>query len=105
MTPNTSKSHQNQPAWVVLKFGGTSVSSAGNWQTIASQILDGVKSGKRMMVVHSALADVSNQLELIADASEDFDPGPLLEQIRLQHRNLAAEFDLDADIVLTPSRI
>lgn len=100
MTPDTSKSHQIQTTWVVLKFGGTSVSSAGNWQTIASQILDGVKSGKRMMVVHSALADVSNQLELIADASEDFDPGPLLEQIRRQHRNLAAEFDLDADIVL-----
>jgi diaminopimelate decarboxylase/aspartate kinase len=100
MTPDTSKSHQNQPTWVVLKFGGTSVSSAGNWQTIASQILDGVKSGKRMMVVHSALANVSNQLELIANASEDYDPGPLLEQISRQHLNLAAEFDINADIVL-----
>ncbi len=53
-----------------------------------------------MMVVHSALAGVSNQLELIADAGEDFDPGPLLEQIWRQHLDLAAEFDLDADIVL-----
>jgi diaminopimelate decarboxylase/aspartate kinase len=100
MTPRESSPPSDQSSWVVLKFGGTSISSAGNWQTIASQIQAAVKSGKQVMVVHSALAEVSNQLELIADAGNEFDPEPLLEQVWQQHRNLAGEFDLDADVVL-----
>ena len=100
MTTSKSPPLSNQSSWVVLKFGGTSVSSAGNWQTIASQIRDGVKNGTRMMIVHSALAEVSNQLEIIADASDDFDTSSLLKRIWQQHRSLAEAFDLDVNGIL-----
>ena len=49
--------------WVVLKFGGTSVSNASNWATITRLVQDCIGEGKRPFVVHSALADVSNMLE------------------------------------------
>jgi len=100
MTSGKAPAQPDHAGWVVLKFGGTSISSAGNWQTIASQIRAGEKNGKRIMVVHSALADVSNQLELIADADPGFDRGPVLQQVWQQHRRLAEAFDLDANTVL-----
>jgi len=103
MTSSDSQTPSDQPGWIVLKFGGTSVSLAANWHTIASQIRMGVKSGKRIMVVHSALAEVSNRLELIADANDDFDSSSVLEQIWRQHRILAEEFDLDAMAILASS--
>jgi diaminopimelate decarboxylase/aspartate kinase len=45
-----------QLPWVVLKFGGTSVSSRSNWDNIV-RILRGRESeGLRIVVVHSALS-------------------------------------------------
>ena len=39
MTAIDNTNNSNNPNWVVLKFGGTSVSSAKNWHTIADQIV------------------------------------------------------------------
>jgi hypothetical protein len=39
--------------WVVMKFGGRSVSSAKNWQTIASLVHERLEEGLRPVIVHS----------------------------------------------------
>ncbi len=89
--------------WVVLKFGGTSVSRRNRWDTI------GCIAGKRMadegvrvLVVVSALSGVTNELLAIANAPTgaggDIDAriGLLVER----HRVFCAELDLDPAAVL-----
>ena len=61
MGPQTNESVPGLP-WVVLKFGGTSVASAENWQRIAGRI-KGLANQARVWVVASALSQVSNRLE------------------------------------------
>ncbi len=51
--------------WVVLKFGGSSVASLANWQTIAGIVRNRLRAGLRPVIVHSAIAGVSNTLERI----------------------------------------
>jgi hypothetical protein len=38
--------------WVVVKFGGTSVSSLANWRNIALVVKRRLESGNRVLVVH-----------------------------------------------------
>ncbi|ACV27240.1 bifunctional aspartate kinase/diaminopimelate decarboxylase [Kangiella koreensis] len=53
----------------VLKFGGTSVSSRSNWDTIAKIVKRKRAKGIKVFIVHSAISTVSNRLEqLIAQA-------------------------------------
>lgn len=54
-------------AWVVMKFGGTSVSSAECWRTICDQARRHLEENRRVLVVVSALAGVTNLLSLAAD--------------------------------------
>ena len=93
-------SQSNNTDWVVLKFGGTSVSSAKNWQTIADQIKKCVSDGQRPLVVHSALADVSNKLELLVAGDEPADSQAVLQSIWDQHSQLAENFGLDTKAVI-----
>ena len=46
--------------WVVMKFGGTSVSVAENWSTIADLVRNRLADGLQLLIVHSALKGVSN---------------------------------------------
>ena len=58
--------------WIVLKFGGTSVSRRHRWNTIgklAKQRAD--EQGARVLVVVSALSGVTNELTAIADGAAD----------------------------------
>ena len=38
--------------WIVMKFGGTSVSTADNWQTIAGLVRARLDAGMKPVVVH-----------------------------------------------------
>ncbi len=87
--------------WVVLKFGGTSVSSAENWQTIANLLRNRLESGLRPVVVHSALQGVSNRLEAVLQLAINGDPSEQLAAIREQHEALAAALGLDANELLS----
>ena len=49
-------------AWVVLKFGGTSVSNLANWRNIAAIVNDRRASGLRVIVVHSAVSGITDRL-------------------------------------------
>ena len=54
--------------WVVMKFGGTSVSSVRCWKTICGQAKKNVQDGKPVLIVVSALSGVTNLLtSLVAD--------------------------------------
>src|SRR6056297_2845706 len=87
-------------AWVVMKFGGTSVSSRDDWQRIAGLIGNRMRAGLRPLVVCSAVAGVSNALQTLIDQAIGGDPEPVLGEILERHRRLAGELDLDADEVL-----
>lgn len=82
--------------WVVLKFGGSSVSSADNWQIIAGLLRNRLDSGLRPVIVHSALKGISNRLETVLQIAIDGDPSELLIAIRQQHEELAEALGLDA---------
>ncbi len=84
---------QNSP-WVVMKFGGTSVSSAAKWQTIADVIGWRAEEGTRPVLVCSALSGVSDQLEALLRDSVDGNHEPIIQAIREQHESLAADLQV-----------
>ena len=85
--------------WIVLKFGGTSVSRRHRWDTIgrlAKRRAD--ENDARVLVVVSALSGVTNELTAIADGATDaLQRVATLEQ---RHREFVAELELDPDVVL-----
>lgn len=84
--------------WVVLKFGGTSVSSLERWRTIENTVRDRLASGHRVLLVCSALSQVSNRLErLLAGAGEGEDPAAGLGELRRVHAALAEDMGLDVE--------
>jgi len=86
--------------WVVLKFGGTSVSTIDNWRTIAALLRNRLDAGLQPVVVHSALQTISNRLDDVLRVALDGDPGEQLAVIRQQHERLAAELGLDSEALL-----
>jgi diaminopimelate decarboxylase/aspartate kinase len=80
---------QNSQAWVVLKFGGTSVSSAGNWHNIAGVIRDRIAASLSPVIVHSALSGITDRLESLLTAALAGAHASLLEQIETRHQDLA----------------
>lgn len=86
--------------WVVMKFGGSSVSTAENWATIAELVKRRLSNGLKPVVVHSALKGVSNALEEVLQAAVAGDPSDHLESIRAQHYELAMALQLDGPALL-----
>jgi diaminopimelate decarboxylase/aspartate kinase len=93
-----SGSPQVQTPWVVLKFGGTSVSSRERWETIAREIQRQREEGLRPLVVCSALSQVSNQLEALLEEARGGKDAPVgLERLRETHWELAQALDIELD--------
>ena len=86
--------------WVVLKFGGTSVSTAENWAIIANLIRNRLAEGLQPVVVHSALKGVSNRLDDVLQKAIDGDPTEQLAAIRQQHYDLAEALNIDGNALL-----
>ncbi|ANB16854.1 bifunctional aspartate kinase/diaminopimelate decarboxylase [Dokdonella koreensis] len=57
--------------WIVIKFGGTSVSTRPRWDTIARIAGTHRKQGKRVLIVVSALSGITDQLKAIGEACAD----------------------------------
>src|SRR5688500_10291677 len=90
--------HARAAQWVVLKFGGTSVSRRSRWDTIgrlASKRM--VEDDVRVLVVVSALSGVTNELQAIADGD---DIAGRIAALVERHRAFCAELGLDADKAL-----
>jgi diaminopimelate decarboxylase/aspartate kinase len=79
--------------WMVLKFGGTSVSGLPQWTAIAALMLQRLSAGYRVLLVCSAVSGVTNALSALAE-----DPGceEKLVAILERHRRLAAELGVSA---------
>lgn len=86
--------------FVVLKFGGTSVSRRERWQTIAERIGHHQAEGACPVVVCSALAGTTDALEallLTARRQEPLD-APLAD-LRHRHVTFAADLGVDAAVI------
>jgi diaminopimelate decarboxylase/aspartate kinase len=84
--------------WVVLKFGGTSVSRRNRWDTIGQLAAKRMQEeGVRVLVVVSALSGVTNELQAIADGR---DVAARVDALVARHRAFCGELDVDADTVL-----
>jgi diaminopimelate decarboxylase/aspartate kinase len=86
--------------WVVMKFGGSSVSTADNWNTIVELTKRRLDQGLKPVIVHSALKGISNALDEVLDAAVVSDPLQLLSTIRTRHYELAAELGLNGAALL-----
>src|SRR5690606_13842597 len=90
---------QTVTQWVVLKFGGTSVSSLERWETIATECRARIADGLRPVVVCSAVRGVSDQLGALPDHAVRGDHEALLSAIAVRHAALAAELGVDPAVV------
>ena len=85
----------NSQALLVLKFGGTSVSSAANWRNIAQIINERIAAGFKPIVVHSALSGITDQLDSLLSAVTRGLHAPALEKIEQTHRSLAESLGVE----------
>lgn len=85
-------------SWIVLKFGGTSVSTVERWRTIGSVARARIADGHRPLIVCSALSGISNRLEALARDPSGHEAA--MAWVRERHAALAAAMGLDVDAVL-----
>ncbi|HSS77843.1 MAG TPA: bifunctional aspartate kinase/diaminopimelate decarboxylase, partial [Thermoanaerobaculia bacterium] len=83
--------------WVVLKFGGTSVSTPERWRIIADLASRRIAEGLRPLVVCSALSGVSNQLEALLALAVEGRHEAAFAALRQRHLELGAALGIDAD--------
>jgi diaminopimelate decarboxylase/aspartate kinase len=81
-------------AWIVLKFGGTSVSSLPNWTNIARVAAERQAGGARVLIVHSAISGITDRLDRLLDAAIGHAQEEELRAIEDRHRILAAELSV-----------
>ena len=77
--------------WVILKFGGTSVSTSASWSNIASIVRARIAEGFRPFIVHSAVSGVTDRLEALLPAAAHGSHAILLDEIVSSHRTLARD--------------
>jgi bifunctional diaminopimelate decarboxylase / aspartate kinase len=89
--------------WVVLKFGGTSVSRRHRWNTIGQLMQKrAADENARVLVVVSALSGVTNTLQSMIDQHADADAVKAIADGLIQkHRDFCTELEISADAVLS----
>lgn len=88
----------NKP-WLVLKFGGTSVSGTQQWETIASLARQRLDDGYQVLLVCSAVSGITNALQTLAEHAGD-DNADEVAAILKRHRQLSAELEIEAEDLL-----
>ena len=79
----------------MLKFGGTSVSSAANWHSIASVVRARLAGALRPVIVHSALSGITDRLESLLSAGVAATQQGILAHIDAKHRALARDLGIE----------
>src|SRR5688572_29665823 len=89
--------------WIVLKFGGTSVSRRERWDAIGSLMQQRAdETGARVLVVVSALSGVTNELQAIVDQrGEAGAVAAAVEALAQRHLEFSRELALDASVLDT----
>jgi len=86
--------------WIVLKFGGTSVSRRHRWDTIGKLAKKRAEeTGSRVLVVVSALSGVTNELTAIADGAAD--SAQRVAALVERHQAFLAELELPGSVLQT----
>jgi bifunctional diaminopimelate decarboxylase / aspartate kinase len=85
---------------VVVKFGGTSVSTRERWETIAQVARGVLAEGLRPVVVCSALSGVSNLLERVLGEAVRGEHRATLDEIIAKHVKLGESMGVDARALL-----
>lgn len=98
--PPRDANGDDQHRWLVMKFGGTSVSTVERWQTICDLIRERQAAGYRPVVVHSALGTISNRLQTALDAAVAGDFRQQYDEIVAVHTQLAADLGIDGQSLL-----
>ena len=98
--PPREATGDNAHRWLVMKFGGTSVSTADRWQTIRDLIRERQAAGYRPVIVHSALATVSNGLQAALDAAVEGDYQQQYDTLVTVHMELAKALGIDGQALL-----
>ena len=86
---------ESSQTWVVLKFGGTSVSSVANWHNIAAVVRARIAAPLRPVIVHSALSGITDRLESLLSAALAGTHVDALDQIEARHRDLARALHIE----------
>lgn len=84
---------------VVLKFGGTSVSSPERWDTIAAEARARVAEGLRPVIVCSAVRGVSDRLDQLAALAPEARHSPLLAELREIHERLVDALGVSREVI------
>jgi diaminopimelate decarboxylase/aspartate kinase len=86
---------ENRHPWVVLKFGGTSVSTAANWHNIVAVVRARLAASLNPVIVHSALSGITDRLDSLLSAAVTGTHAAILEQIDARHRDLAQDLAIE----------
>ena len=77
---------------MVLKFGGTSVSTAPNWHRIAAIARERSQDGTHVLIVHSALSGITDRLERVLDGALQDTHAAVLDDIESVLESNAEEY-------------
>jgi diaminopimelate decarboxylase/aspartate kinase len=89
-------SQAGKDAWVVMKLGGTSVSSPGNLEHAIAAVRELQAAGKRVLLVQSAFAGVTNALEGMLATQDPEQQQKCLQDIEGRHTTLARSLGVEA---------
>ena len=92
----------NKASWIVIKLGGTSVSSRRNWDNALNAVREQLGIGKRVLLVQSAFAGITNAMEALLAARDTAAQGERLADIARRHAAMAKELEVDAAAALAP---
>ena len=84
-------STHSAPRWIVLKFGGTSVSTLPNWTNIAQVAQRRLAEGAQVLIVHSAISGITDKLEKLLTAATTGEHEAALQAIEARHLQLCEE--------------
>ena len=82
-------------SWIVLKFGGTSVSTRARWDRIAAIARAWRAQGKHVLIVVSALSGITDKLKAICEAQADAGKrAAIRDEIVARHQAMFADLEL-----------
>lgn len=84
---------------VVIKFGGTSVSTRATWNNIATITQKHLNTGVQPVIVCSALTQISNKLEKAIEAALLDEHHSLFNDIQSSHLNLAEQLEVNHQLI------
>jgi len=88
-----------KPIWRVLKFGGSSVSSASSWTSITDLVLGTLEKGRHPFVVVSALGGITDLLAEQTDRTTASAPDEVVASVIARHRVLLDALGLSPDLL------